>query len=847
MFVSSQVKKGGVKFKPGLKPKGPGLATPSSSSAPSAFVRSATQSTSTTDVQPPPPQTTQPTTTTTSTTIRAAAIGLTVAIEPLNKRVRFSSGEPNDPEATQSQAQSQPQISAPASSLKSIIKPTEQLQSENTLPDRDLEDSSDFMDTQQTLVVIPLSSSSRLLSRPPKITATNKGGRSISKPGGSTGNAISRPGSASSSTASSAAPSPQIPHPAPTSTPITAPMPQQQHQQHSQQHQQQQPELEEQIVVETEDDLRKLSITRLIRLQSHVLKPSRKGTVENLQKEAVANARRLLRQEKSKKKANRKRKKGELKEGEEGEEGEDGREEDDEDDDDDDAKSVVSVGSVTSNRSNGSKRNSSNPSSSNTLSSPAPTVVASSTSGTSTPQQQTRPSKSSTPATTGGGPRIQIIDGRIVIDDSSLYISAPDSQAIEDHSREDMEIVDESAGMERITSASFMVNKIKGKKWKKEDHDLFYKYLQYFGCDFELISHLFPSLTRRHIKMKYNGEERANPAKITYALRNRLPIPPEIIQEMKENHSKKISGVIPSNSKDKDSEPNSDPATNNQDDASSTTTDQPKDSQEKRGPSDPRNGSSSGCQVKQKQELSPPAATEEQEEETDSPTPKSKVFEALFRKTQFIAKTNKQFVKPNTKKGVIVDTTTAYSSSSTTTATASPTSPSKRKRPRDESMSPTRQQQPPVVNASSSSAAAFSLASTSGSSGPMKFKPSFKPNSSLGPKIPLPTPVVAPTSPPPAPEPEVEVEVAPVVAALPATRKIPTIGKGKLASLPTASSSAAAARKSIGKPIASSALKSVVRKAEVVADDGVGEEDELVHETREKGEDGDEVMDTGDY
>jgi Myb DNA-binding like len=43
--------------------------------------------------------------------------------------------------------------------------------------------------------------------------------------------------------------------------------------------------------------------------------------------------------------------------------------------------------------------------------------------------------------------------------------------------------------------------------------------LSYFGTDFELISLMFPALTRSHLKLKFKAEERKHPERITEALR----------------------------------------------------------------------------------------------------------------------------------------------------------------------------------------------------------------------------------------------------------------------------------------------------------------------------------------
>jgi hypothetical protein len=56
--------------------------------------------------------------------------------------------------------------------------------------------------------------------------------------------------------------------------------------------------------------------------------------------------------------------------------------------------------------------------------------------------------------------------------------------------------------------------------------------LSYFGTDFKMISYLFPSLTQKHIKLKFRSEELKHEAKITHALRERRKAPPEIRARM---------------------------------------------------------------------------------------------------------------------------------------------------------------------------------------------------------------------------------------------------------------------------------------------------------------------------
>ncbi|KAI9355895.1 hypothetical protein DFJ73DRAFT_246551 [Zopfochytrium polystomum] len=87
-----------------------------------------------------------------------------------------------------------------------------------------------------------------------------------------------------------------------------------------------------------------------------------------------------------------------------------------------------------------------------------------------------------------------------------------------------MEVVDESASKQRITSASFRKNQHYGKKWNAADTSKFLKAVQYFGSDFTILSPLFPNLTRRHLKSKFSLEDRKNPGRVSYSVSR--PVPP---------------------------------------------------------------------------------------------------------------------------------------------------------------------------------------------------------------------------------------------------------------------------------------------------------------------------------
>ncbi|CAM1505500.1 Fc.00g111370.m01.CDS01 [Cosmosporella sp. VM-42] len=143
--------------------------------------------------------------------------------------------------------------------------------------------------------------------------------------------------------------------------------------------------------------------------------------------------------------------------------------------------------------------------------------------GTPTPDgSQPPPKKDTPPATASGptaaaGPQFRIVDGQIVVDQSSLVM---DRHARDAAAQGDMETIEENDFTRLITSNSFMnTSKLKGPNiWNDEETELFYRGLRMFGTDFEMISKMFPGKQRRHVKLKYNREERHCPGRIDAAV-----------------------------------------------------------------------------------------------------------------------------------------------------------------------------------------------------------------------------------------------------------------------------------------------------------------------------------------
>ncbi|OBR14306.1 myb-like DNA-binding domain-containing protein [Colletotrichum higginsianum IMI 349063] len=138
---------------------------------------------------------------------------------------------------------------------------------------------------------------------------------------------------------------------------------------------------------------------------------------------------------------------------------------------------------------------------------PAPT-----TSGGATPAAVPPPQATSMAST---GPQFQIIDGQIVVDQNSLSL---DRHAIAAAAAEgeDMLEIEENDFTTLTTQNSYRTgSKLKGPNvWTEEETELFYRGLRMFGTDFQMISGMFPGKNRRHVKMKFNREERHAPARI---------------------------------------------------------------------------------------------------------------------------------------------------------------------------------------------------------------------------------------------------------------------------------------------------------------------------------------------
>ncbi|KAB8349526.1 hypothetical protein FH972_023552 [Carpinus fangiana] len=140
--------------------------------------------------------------------------------------------------------------------------------------------------------------------------------------------------------------------------------------------------------------------------------------------------------------------------------------------------------------------------------------------------------------TVSSAPRTKIVNGQIVIDNSSLVVDRHAAAAAE-AANEPIEEIEEQDLTAHVTSHSWVhdsrrdpeerrLMKMKSDPWSVEETDRFYTQLSMFGTDFFIISKAFPGKTRRQIKLKFVREERADLSRINNALLGDTSVPMDI-------------------------------------------------------------------------------------------------------------------------------------------------------------------------------------------------------------------------------------------------------------------------------------------------------------------------------
>ncbi|KAJ1029921.1 hypothetical protein NDA16_000837 [Ustilago loliicola] len=114
----------------------------------------------------------------------------------------------------------------------------------------------------------------------------------------------------------------------------------------------------------------------------------------------------------------------------------------------------------------------------------------------------------------------RIVDGKIVLDETSLFANYGNGE----DDRDNMEVVDEREGDRFVNAATYSRKLGRNRKWSADETAKFYRSLQQWGTDFEMIARLFPGRDRVMIKKKFNVEERSNAGLVDDALKNSIPV-----------------------------------------------------------------------------------------------------------------------------------------------------------------------------------------------------------------------------------------------------------------------------------------------------------------------------------
>ena len=123
------------------------------------------------------------------------------------------------------------------------------------------------------------------------------------------------------------------------------------------------------------------------------------------------------------------------------------------------------------------------------------------------------------------GPRVRIVNGQITVDEESLETQVDTTTTPTGLDISSLNQIEEHHETRHITSNSFRSLE-KPYKWSAADDVKFYRGLMKWGTDFEMIAKkVFDGkVSRRVVKLKYNKEEKRNPAKIDQALARTLDL-----------------------------------------------------------------------------------------------------------------------------------------------------------------------------------------------------------------------------------------------------------------------------------------------------------------------------------
>eukprot|EP00981_Chlorochromonas_danica_P011913 scaffold4347_cov269-Ochromonas_danica.AAC.3 len=126
------------------------------------------------------------------------------------------------------------------------------------------------------------------------------------------------------------------------------------------------------------------------------------------------------------------------------------------------------------------------------------------------------------------GPRVEVIDGKIVIKESSLTIDPLGEN------KDDQEYEEVVEGLHASSRYSSYSHRKQGRTWGLEETRLFYQALRQCGTEFSMMQSFFPHRTRRELKLKFfrltlwlNGYDGTELVPFEVSLGKEIVIPPK--------------------------------------------------------------------------------------------------------------------------------------------------------------------------------------------------------------------------------------------------------------------------------------------------------------------------------
>jgi hypothetical protein len=128
-----------------------------------------------------------------------------------------------------------------------------------------------------------------------------------------------------------------------------------------------------------------------------------------------------------------------------------------------------------------------------------------------------RPSVGGAGDSASTGPRVEVINGRIVVKESSLLLNTVPTAGEDEYE----EIVE---GVHATATYSSFLKRRPSPAWGIEETRLFYSALRQTGLEFTMLQAFFPGRTRMQLKRKYMREQQQHPELIELALNTSLPL-----------------------------------------------------------------------------------------------------------------------------------------------------------------------------------------------------------------------------------------------------------------------------------------------------------------------------------